>query len=145
MARAVEPRPLAWAEVDRPFGARMGTSLDVLDSDVRKAFRRTGTACRPLVPHSPYGPSDRASPASRDCIHPFEWRLRLCDPDVATANSAWGLTVGSRSMEKPTVTGARTGYLLDRILRMLFPEVSWVAVTIQLTLPSKGHPFILRV
>jgi hypothetical protein len=39
MARAVEPRPLAWAEVDRPFGAQMGTSLGVLDTDVHKAFR----------------------------------------------------------------------------------------------------------
>ena len=58
---------------------------------------------RPLVPHSPCGTPGRASPASRDCIHPFERRLRLCDPEVATANSPWELTVGSSSKEKSTV------------------------------------------
>jgi hypothetical protein len=28
---------------------------------------------------------------------PFERRLRSCDPEVATVNSSWGLTVGSSS------------------------------------------------
>ena len=32
----------------------------------------------------------------------FERRLRLCDPEVATFNSSWELTVGSSSKEKPT-------------------------------------------
>ncbi len=50
----------------------------------------------------------RASPASRDCIHPFERRLRLCDPEVATANSPCELTVSSSSKEKPTGTKAVT-------------------------------------
>jgi len=111
-------------------------------------FRRRGTACRPLVPHSPCGTPGRASPtltsshpatnvrdrwiaqrkalrqakrraalcailvggagptaASRDCLRPFGRRLRLCDPEVATANSAWELTVGSRSKEKPGPCG----------------------------------------
>jgi hypothetical protein len=31
---------------------------------------------------------------------PFERRLRLCDPQVATANSSWELTVGSSSGDK---------------------------------------------
>ena len=70
--------------------------------DVRRAFRRRGTACRPLVPHSPCGTPGRASPtpASPDSIHPFERRLRLCDPEAATADSSWELTVGSPSEEK---------------------------------------------
>ncbi len=38
----------------------------------------------------------------------FERRLRLCDPEVATANSSWELTVGSSSKEKPTVARALT-------------------------------------
>jgi len=63
-----------------------------------------------LLPHSPCGTPGRASPTptSRDCIHPFEPRLRLCDPEVATANSSWELSVGSSSKEKPTVTRAVT-------------------------------------
>ena len=76
-------------------------------------FRRRGAARRPLVPHSPCGTPGRAtcpgevgSPASRDCIHPFERRLRLCDPEVATVNSSSELTVGSLSGEKPAVTRA---------------------------------------
>ena len=80
-----------------------------------KAFRCRGTARRPLVPHSPCGTPGRAtcpgevgSPPSRDGIHPFERRLRLCDPEVGTANSSWELTVGSASKEKPTVTRAMT-------------------------------------
>jgi DNA-binding winged helix-turn-helix (wHTH) protein len=32
----------------------------------------------------------------------------LCDPEVATVNSSWELTVGSTSKEKPTVTKAVT-------------------------------------
>src|ERR1039458_2806382 len=35
-----------------------------------------------------------------------ERRLRLCDPEVATANSSWELAVGSSSKGKPTVTRA---------------------------------------
>ena len=31
---------------------------------------------------------------SRDCIHPFERRLRLCDPEVATVNSSLGIDRG---------------------------------------------------
>src|SRR5271157_1956928 len=31
----------------------------------------------------------------------FERRLRSCDPEVATVNSSWELTVGSSSKEKP--------------------------------------------
>ena len=61
---------------------------------------------RPLAPRSPCGTPGRASPASRDGLHPFERRLRLCDPEVATANSPWELTAGSRSLEKPAVTKA---------------------------------------
>jgi hypothetical protein len=76
----------------------------------QKALRRGGTACRPLVPHSPFGTPGRASPTPtfRDCIHPFERRLRFCDPEVSTANSSWELTVGSSSKEKPTATKALT-------------------------------------
>jgi len=41
--------------------------------------RCRGTACRPLVPHSPCGTPGRASPTptSPDCLHPFERRLGL--------------------------------------------------------------------
>jgi len=87
-----------------------GTNLALLDADAQKALRRRGMACRPLVPHSPCGTPRRASPtpASRDCIHPFERRLRLCDPEVATANSSWELAVGSSSNEKSTVGRAPT-------------------------------------
>ena len=45
---------------------------------------------------------------SHDCIHPFERRLRLCDPELATVNSPWELTVGSASKEKIAVTKAVT-------------------------------------
>jgi len=45
---------------------------------------------------------------SHDCIHPFERRLRLCNPEFATANSPWELTVGSASKEKIAVTKAVT-------------------------------------
>ena len=69
--------------------------------------RCRGTACRPPVPHSPCGTPGRASPASRDCIHPFERRLRLCDPEVATVNPSWGLTVGSSSKEELYIEGGR--------------------------------------
>ena len=34
-------------------------------------------------------------------LHPFERSLRLCDPEVATANSSWELTGGLSSKEKP--------------------------------------------
>jgi hypothetical protein len=34
--------------------------------------------------------------------------------------------------------------ILDRVHRVLLPEVSWVADTTQLNLPSKGRPFIMR-
>ena len=66
-------------------------------TDGGKAFRRRGTACRPLVPHPPCGTPGRASPTPtfRDCIHPFERRLRFCDPEVVTVNSSWELTGGS--------------------------------------------------
>ena len=36
---------------------------------------------------------------------PFERRLRLCDPEVATVNSSWKLSVGSSSKEKPRSQG----------------------------------------
>src|SRR5271157_1935019 len=77
-----------------------------------KPFHRRGTACRPLVPPSPCGTPGRASPTptSPDCIHPFERRLRLCDPEAATVNSSWELTVGSSSKKKPKVKRAVTGY-----------------------------------
>ena len=32
----------------------------------------------------------------------------MCDPEVATANSSWELTVGSSAKEKPRVTRALT-------------------------------------
>ena len=35
------------------------------------------------------------TPTFRDCLYSFEQRLRLCDPEVATANSTWELTVGA--------------------------------------------------
>ena len=38
----------------------------------------------------------------------FERRLWLCDPEVATVNSSWELTVGSSWKEKPTATNAVT-------------------------------------
>jgi hypothetical protein len=82
-----------------------------LDPDVRKAFRRKGIrqpTDRPLVPHLRCGTPGRASPASRDCIHPFEQRLRLCDPEVVTANSPWELTVGPPLKEMTTVSRAVT-------------------------------------
>jgi hypothetical protein len=100
-----------------PLGGSAGTNLVLLAPDVRKAFRRRGTACRLLVPHSPCGTPGRATcpdevgsppPTSPDCIHPFKRHLRLCDPEVATANSSWELTVDSSSQEKPTVTKAVT-------------------------------------
>jgi hypothetical protein len=84
------------------------TNLVFLDPNLCKALCCKGTACRPLVPPSPCGMPGRASPASRDCIHPFERRLRFCDPEVSTANSSWELTVGSSSKGKPTVTRALT-------------------------------------
>jgi len=68
--------------------------------------RCRGTACCPLVPHLPCGTPGRASPASRHCIHPFERRRRLPDPEVATANWSWELAVGSSSKEKPAGTRA---------------------------------------
>jgi hypothetical protein len=37
----------------------------------------------------------------------FERRLRLFDPEVASANSYWELTVGSSSKEMPTVMRSR--------------------------------------
>src|SRR5208283_940176 len=64
------------------------------------------TARRPLVPHSPCGTPGRPSPASRDCIRPFERPLRLCGLEVATVNSPRELTVGSSSWETPTGTRA---------------------------------------
>ena len=36
----------------------------------------------------------------------FERRLRLCDPEVAKANSCWDLTMGSSLKEKPVVARA---------------------------------------
>jgi hypothetical protein len=38
----------------------------------------------------------------------FERCLRSCDPEAATINSSWELTVGSSSKKKPTVTRALT-------------------------------------
>ncbi len=65
-----------------------------------------GRLAAPLVPHSPCGTPGRASPTptSRDCIHHFNRRLRLCNLEAATAISSWELTVGSSSKEKPGVT-----------------------------------------
>jgi hypothetical protein len=68
--------------------------------------RCRGTACRPLVPHSPCRTPGRASPASRDCIHPFERRLRLCDPEVAPANSSWELRSSSKEKRIKSPKGA---------------------------------------
>ncbi len=42
-------------------------------------------------------------------IRPFERRLRLCDPEVATSNSCWELTVGSSLKEKLTATKTVAG------------------------------------
>src|SRR5208283_800305 len=60
------------------------------------------TACRPLVPHSPCGTPGRASPTptSRDCLHPFERRRRLCDLEVATTNSPWELNGSAASFSR---------------------------------------------
>ncbi len=55
-------------------------------------------------------------PTSRDCIHPFERRLRLCDPEVAPANSSWELTVGSSSKEKATYKNCDRGYAALHVL-----------------------------
>jgi len=87
---------------------RQGRSATRLAPDGRNPFRRRGTACRPLVPHSPCGTPGRASPTptSPNCIYPFERRLRLRDPEVATANSSWELTVGSSPKGKPAVAKA---------------------------------------
>ena len=87
----------------RVYGTTLGGS-----NLSQHACRRRGTACRPLVPHSPCGTPGRASPASRDCIHPFGRRLRLCDPEVATANSSWESTVGSAAKGKTSVTKSVT-------------------------------------
>ncbi len=48
------------------------------------------------------------TPTSRDCLHPFERRRRLCDPEAAPSNSSWELTVGSSSKEIPA-PGIRHG------------------------------------
>jgi len=95
-----------------------GRNANHLDSDRRKGFGSRGIrqpTDRPLVPHSPCETPGRATcpgevgsptPTSLDCIHPFKRRLRLCDPEVATANSSWELAVGSSSKEKLIVTRA---------------------------------------
>src|SRR5271157_1418035 len=67
-----------------------------------------------LVPHSLCGTPGRASSASRDCIHPFEKRLPLCDPEVATVDSPWVLTVGwSGKPRRDRVSSASRAKRLD--------------------------------
>src|SRR5208337_5023714 len=82
-----------------------------------RPFAVGGRLAAPWVPHSPCGTPGRATcpgevgsptPTSPDCIHPFERRLRLCDPEVATAISSWELTVGSSRKEKHVATRALT-------------------------------------
>ena len=91
--RGREKRIILWP---RP---RIGlSSLRSGKNPHRWKSRRAGERAlryRPLAPHSPCRTAGRASPTSRDCIHPFKRRLRLCDPEVATANSPWEFTVAA--------------------------------------------------
>ncbi len=88
--------------------------------------RCRGTACRPLVPHLPCGTPGRASPASRDGIHSFGRRLRLCDPEAATANSSWELTVGTHFVRKHVRNDVAQGPLSG--LAALPPRRGWGGV-----------------
>ena len=63
-------------------------------SKARRPAKRRAALCAILVGGA--GPT----PATRDCLHPFERRLRLRDPELATANSSWELTVGTHFVRK---------------------------------------------
>ena len=73
------------------------------------------------------------TPTSRDSIHPFERHLRLCDPEVATANSPWELAVGSSSKQRPTVAKAVTAGTRSPV-----PTQDGVVLTVNVV------PFVLR-
>ena len=83
-----EPAPL-----EKPQGRRAGPALP------------RGRKSRSLGPRCPKGLSHFVAPTFRSAP---EWRLRLCDPEVATVNSSLELTVGSSPKEKPTVPRALT-------------------------------------
>jgi len=109
--------------------------------------------------HSPCGTPGRAtcpgevgSPASCDCIHPFERRLRLCDPEVGTVNSPWELTVGSSSKEKLPLHGSGASHGLTTAsptteksltLRDTMVRLCWRAVAAsRASMTERGRPFI---
>jgi hypothetical protein len=101
----VLPRPLAWAEMDRPLGAQR---VEISFSWTPMSARPFAVGGRLAVPcayiAAEPGRVGQALPLLGDRVAQggklqaqrlqFEWRLRSCDPEVATANSCWELTVG---------------------------------------------------
>ena len=82
-----ERRPCRHGGQARPVARRLwaagrGLSLRLLGDRVAQGVG--GRLAAPLAPHSPCGTPGRASPTPTpaDCLHPFERRLRLCDPEV---------------------------------------------------------------
>jgi hypothetical protein len=86
-----------------PVSARpcaVGGRLAVPWFRIHHAERRVGQAL-PLR-------GDRFAQGGRLQAQRLQFDLRLCDPEVASVNSSLELTMGSRSMEMPSVTRAWT-------------------------------------
>jgi len=134
---------------------------------VRKAFRRRGIrqpTDRPRCVHCRRTKMGRASPTPTGQVRvpqggklqvqrlQFERRLRLCDPEVATANSSWELTVGSSSKEKLPLHGSGVSHGLTTAsptteksltLRDTIVRLCWRAVAAsRASMTERGRPFI---
>ena len=105
---AAEPR-----RVGAPLVGARKSALPTMGAGTRPAptsrsscARCRGTACRPLMPHSPRGTPGRASPASRDCLRPFERRR-------TQESSRFNSSLVTRHCPSQFVLGIDRGFVIE--------------------------------